>query len=328
MVKCLVTKLQGVVNNDSLLKLGELRIPCFGNNATAYSINGNEYSVVYFGTNKINVDLLGENKVTFTDGTTTLSNEDGKSNSKNILGDKAFTLSVVQKYNIKGLYFCPTAIDRIAVDTSFDLSELGAIPELRFLNVDKGYKGNIDETLNKAKNIKSLYIFSNLEFSLSSISASLKDLVLTSRNVKGVIADLKKFTFNEVKDWAQTINDSSITGDLADIPSTVCYINSPYSKVSWTKGKRSSGSIMAINTDVQLGFVSHADVDNMFIDQSTCTLNSSSLTDKHSGNVNRIKVKCPSDYTPSSDAQSAIRTLYEKGLTNIIVNGVEMNSYK
>ena len=75
-------------------------------------------------------------------------------------------------------------------------------------------------------------------------------------------------------------------------------------------------------------FASHEDVDNMFIDQSTCTLDTNPSNDTHGGGILKIKVHCPNDYTPSSEAKAAIRTLYGKGLTNIIVNDKEMDAYK
>ena len=66
----------------------------------------------------------------------------------------------------------------------------------------------------------------------------------------------------------------------------------------------------------------------MFVDQSTCTLDTNPSYDTHGGAILKIKLSCPNNYTPSSEAKAAIRTLYGKGLTSIIVNGKEMDAYK
>ena len=151
-------------------------------------------------------------------------------------------------------------------------------------------------------------------------------LTLSSK-VKGTIAEVAKIV--NMKDWGQCINQSSIEGDLADVPSNVFYTNLPAKAVTWTKGKRNTGSILGINVDGKnQRFASHEDVDNMFVDQSTCTLDTNPSNDTHSGNIKRIKINCPEDYTPSSEAQTAIRTLYGKGLTSITVNNKEMDAYK
>ena len=88
--------------------------------------------------------------------------------------------------------------------------------------------------------------------------------------------------------------------------------------------------MLAINADsgTSQHFVSHEDVNNMFIDQSTCTLDTNPSNDAHGGAIRKIKVFCPDNYTPSSEAQAAIRTLYSKGLTSITVNGEEMDTYR
>lgn len=48
MNKCFKTKLNGAVNNPSICKLGELRLPCVGKLNSPATINGNYGSVVYF----------------------------------------------------------------------------------------------------------------------------------------------------------------------------------------------------------------------------------------------------------------------------------------
>ena len=328
MNKCFKAKLNGAVNNSSICKLGELRLPCVGKLNSPASINKGYGSIVYFEKENFVAKIISSDNVTFTDGTTTLNGSTESIVSKDILSNKNFVLSLYPKYGIKSLTFTTNTTLNIAIDSKFDFSKLGALPDLIFLNIGKGYNGNIDYVLKNAKKLRILSVNGEVEFSISSISSVLNDLRLTeASNVKGTIAEVAKI-FNK-KDWAQTVNQSSIEGDLADVPANVFYINLPANGMTWTKGKRNSGSILAINSDKRSQyFVSHEDVDNMFVDQSTCTLDTNPSNDTHGGAIKIIKVFCPDNYTPSSEAQAAIRTLYGKGLTSIIVNGEEMDTYR
>lgn len=328
MNKCFKTKLNGAVNNPSIGKLGELRLPCVGKLNSPGYINRDDNSIVYFGRENFVAEIISSDNVTFTDGTTTLEGSTESVVSKDIQNDKNFVLSLTPKYGIKVLNFTTDTKSNIAIESNFDFNKLGVLPNLRLLTIEKGYNGNIDYVLKNTKSLSSLNITGEIEFSVSSISTVLTSLVMIGASkVKGTIAEVAKII--NTKDWAFAINQSSIEGDLADVPANVLYINLPSKGVTWTKGKRNSGSILAINTtNSKQHFVSHEDVDNMFVDQSTCTLDTNPSNDTHGGAVLKIKVNCPNNYTPSSEAQAAIRTLYGKGLTNIIVNGKEMDAYK
>ena len=329
MNKCFKTKLNGVVNNPSICKLGELRLPCVGKLNSPATINGSWNSVVYFQKENFVAEIISSDNVTFTDGTTTLEGSTERIVSKDILSNKKFVLSLYPKYRIKALNFTTDAKSNIAIESEFNFGKLGALPNLVFLHIENGYNGNIDYVLKNAKKLTSLNITGEVEFSISSISTVLVSLqLLNAVRVKGTIAEVAKVV--NMKDWGQAINQSSIEGDLADVPANVFYINLPNKGVTWTKGKRNSGSILGINldSDTRQHFVSHEDVDNMFVDQSTCTLDTNPGNYTHGGAILKIKVNCPNNYTPSSEAQAAIRTLYGKGLTSIIVNGKEMDAYK
>lgn len=329
MNKCFKTKYNGVVNNPSICKLGELRLPCVGKLNSPATINGGWNSVVYFQKENFVAEIISSDNVTFTDGTTTLEGSTERIVSKDILSNKKFVLSLYPKYGIKTLNFTTDAKSNIAIESDFNFGKLGALPNLIYLYIGNGYNGNIDYVLKNAKKLTSLNITGEVEFSISSISTVLVSLqLLNAGRVKGTIAEVAKIA--NMKDWGQVINQSSIEGDLADVPANVFYINLPNKGVTWTKGKRNSGSILGINVDrdTRQHFVSHEDVDNMFVDQSTCTLDTNPGNDTHNGAILKIKVNCPNNYTPSSEAQAAIRTLYGKGLTSIIVNGKEMDAYK
>ena len=328
MNKCFKTKLNGAVNNPSICKLGELRLPCVGKLNSPATINGGYGSVVNFQKVNFVAEIISSDNVTFTDGTTTLEGSTESVVSKDILSNKKFVLSLYPKYGIKGLIFTTDTKSNIAIESEFDFNKLGVLPNLTYLRIENGYNGNLDYVLKNAKNLSNLSVAGEVEFSVSSISKVLASLfLLTASKVKGTILEITKIL--HVRDWGQVINKSSIEGDLADVPANVFYVNLPAKSVTWTKGKRTAGSILAINVDSMIQrFASHEDVDNMFIDQSTCTLDTNPSNDTHGGGTSKIKINCPNDYTPSSEAQAAIRTLYGKGLTSIIVNGKEMDAYK
>lgn len=327
MKKCFNAKLNGAVNNPSICKLGELRLPCVGKLNSPATINGGYSSVVNFQKENFVAEIISSDNVTFTDGTTTLEGSTESVVSKDILSNKKFVLSLYPKYGIKGLIFTTDTKLNIAIESEFDFNKLGVLPNLAYLRIEKGYNGNIDYVLKNAKKLSNLTVAGEVEFSVSSISNVLASLfLLNASKVKGTISEITKIL--HVRDWGQVINKSSIEGDLADVPANVFYVNLPAKSVTWTKGKRTTGSILAINVDqMSQRFASHEDVDNMFIDQSTCTLDTNPGNDTHSGSTSRIKINCPNDYTPSSEAQAAIRTLYGKGLTSITVNGKEMDAY-
>lgn len=330
MNKCFKAKLNGVVNNPSICKLGELRLPCVGKLNSPATINGGYSSVVYFQKDNFVAKIISSDNVTFTDGTTTLEGSTESIVSKDILSNKKFVLSLSPKYGIKVLNFTTDVKSNIAIEPEFDFNKLGILPNLLYLNIRNGYSGNLDYVLKNAKSLSSFLISGKVEFSVSSIPNTLNELALQSAsNVKGTIAEVATKVINTKKDWAQVMNQSSIEGDLADVPANVFYVNLPAKSVTWTKGKRTTGSILAINVDqMTQRFASHKDVDNMFIDQSTCTLDTNPSNDTHGGAIKKIKINCPNNYTPSSEAQAAIRTLYGKGLTSITVNGKEMDAYK
>ena len=148
-----------------------------------------------------------------------------------------------------------------------------------------------------------------------------------SPNIYGNLADIPSAVFKN--DSGGTINESGISGDLSILPKNVSYINiGDYNTdgrglYTWTKGNRTGEDTSIICGFNKGKFASAIDVDNMLIDAAGSTLNP--VTDSHEGYNRIINCYVIGDYTPSSDAQSAIRTLYDKGLSRIIVNDIELN---
>lgn len=321
-----ITRLAGVAENNDLRKFGELRLPCYGDESSkAFGVN-NENGIISCMNKPVVYNIIGD--VTFTDGTKSLDSTVGTNVIKRIVTNKDFILQCLNKYNIFSLKLTQGE-GNLNVKSDFDISALGILPSLTKLEV-RGCQGDLNGTVRKAKQLSSLIVAqTNVALSIDSIPTEIKYLSLgNATNITGSIADLKRFNLQDMKDWAQVINNTIISGDLADIPSSVCYINAPNNPLIWTKGKRANASLLAINMNLQNGFATVADVDNMFIDQSTCTYNGNTLPDNHGGSVHAINVKCVQSYTPSSEAQTAIRKVYAKGITEIKVNNISMEQYK
>lgn len=131
----------------------------------------------------------------------------------------------------------------------------------------------------------------------------------------------------------------SIGGDASLLPRKLFYWtgsnntgsnpNRQYAVYTWTLGGRTgadawimccSGSATGSNFTLK----SDEDVNNMLIDQSGCTFDADKAS-THDGDGSKIKCKTVSgSYTPSEDAIAAIATLKSKGITAVIVNGVEL----
>lgn len=135
MNKCFKAKLNGAVNNPSICKLGELRLPCVGKLNSPATINGGYSSVVYFQKDNFVAKIISLDNVTFTDGTTTLEGSTESIVSKDILSNKKFVLSLSPKYGIKVLNFTTDVKSNIAIEPEFDFNKLGILPNLLYLNI-------------------------------------------------------------------------------------------------------------------------------------------------------------------------------------------------
>lgn len=328
MNKCLKKTLTHLVGNDKLLKFNEIKLHCYGKSDEQFRVCGSEWGIVDTNSNAT-IKIISTDGVTFIDGSTTLDVKTEK--TKNILSDKKFTLSIIPKESVTVLNIKNDGSCLFSDKDKMDLSKLTWLTGLKKLRISFNFKGDINNLV-KHSQVTDLIIGScpDLYLDISNLPSSTTTMQITScKNITGKIADVAKLNLTENKDWAFTIRNSGISGDLADVPSSVRYVTVPYPKLTWTKRKRTNAYLLAIDTTLdQLGFASHSDVDNMFIDQSTCTLDADSLNSQHDNKVKKIVVRCPNSYIPSTDAQAAIRTLYKKGLTNIIVNNIEMNKYK
>lgn len=261
MGKCLITKLNGIVNNDNIQKLGELRFQLlpvssptadtegitlkFSKN-TSVAISGNAYFTdsALSANNGKTVDFTGNNAQLIY-----VSNNDGY-------------LSIPDKYDIMTLQASYSK-------TMLDLDLLKFSNKLGIL-VCKA-SGNIS-ILGNLKNISTVQIKGDeLYGDIKGLkdATNLETLEIASLNITGDISSLSKLNkCNRI-----ILKGAVLTGDLSDLPTKCKYfesIDANYTNInhlSWSKERQSTSNIVALN-EVWLD----KDVDKMLINQAKCNV--------------------------------------------------------
>lgn len=297
MGKCLITKLNGIVNNDNIQKLGELRFQLlpvssptadtegimlkFSKN-TSVAISGNAYFTdsALSANNGKTVDFT-ENNAQFI----YVSNHDGY-------------LSILDKYAIMALQ---VNYSKAIID--LDLLKFTDKLETLFCKAS----GNISN-LGNFKNISTIQITGDELYGDIKIlkgAANLEILEIGSLDITGDISSLSKLDkCNRI-----ILRGAVLTGDLSDLPTNCKYfeaVDYNYTHVnhlSWSKERSSTSKIVALN-EVWLD----NDVDKMLINQAKCNVG---FTSSDQSWFKAITVH--GNRTSASD--EAIRTLQGKGYT-------------
>lgn len=319
MSKCFITKLQGVVNNPSLLKLGELRI--------GFSNNDNQSNIQSIGigvTNPISLEILGDGYFTDAKGNENhgkTMNFSYSSNSVNIVGTN--TLSIIGKYYLNTLsvssvqtniaYF---SIDDLKLSKNLskinlnsknitgDIASLGNLTELNFLSF---YGSKVVGDIASLGNLTKL---TTLNLSNVAVSGSLnilsKLLKLQSLNISytNIIGNIDVLYSNSKLTEFMAVN-TDISGDLAKLPESCRFLaitnknNTPF---TWST-RSASSKIIAISSKPKI-----TNIDKMLQDQAQCQVGFTS------SDIESYKtISCIGNRTSASDA--AVQTLQSKGYT-------------
>ena len=297
MGKCLITKLNGIVNNDNILKLGELRLQLL----PVSSPTADTEAVTLKFSKNTSVAISGN--AYFTDSALSANNGKTVNFTGNIqqliyLSNNDGYLSILDKYDIMILQVNHAK-------TMLDLDLLKFTNKLEIL-VCKA-SGNISK-LGNFKNISTIQIKGDeLYGDIKSLNddTNLEILEIDSLNITGDISSLSKL--NKCK--RIMLKGAVLTGDLSDLPTNCKYFEctdrnyTHISHLSWSKERPSNSNIVALN-EIYLD----NDVDKMLINQAKCNVG---FTSSDPSWFKAITVHG----TRTSSSDEAIRTLQGKGYT-------------
>lgn len=294
MGKCLVTKLNGTVNDSSLLRLGEMRIHI----SRIDSPTGQTQGMTFSFTKNTDLEILGDGY--FTDST--LSENKGK---KITIGNTTtyvyvsngdFDVCILDKYSVKDIYMHSTKVDQTykkdGVKT-FDISQLyyctniktlvaphdvliGDISSLKncsklnilLINDNSKISGDISVLKDKTLLTNLNMGYSKLEGDISNLSnlVNLEKLDFNyCRGIYGNIASLKDLS--KVKEL--NLEYCIVNGDLSQVNANCCYVDLTYSydsKLTWTARPSSANVISFISSG------SMDNIDKMLQDQANCVV--------------------------------------------------------
>ena len=296
MGKCLVTKLNGIVNNINLKKLGELRLSIQKSvvlTADARTITLGCYSPV-------DIEVIGGyfTDKTFSENYGTTAKAEANITKELIVSNNDCILRFINKSDVISFTL---GKNFAATDFIFDLSELkySGITTANFYST-----GNLAEDISILKDIPQLKSINISRCECFGDIASLAD----SKNLEVFIASHCSKIYGDISSLVNnsklkrlSLSDTSVLGDLSYLPSSTYYISlSENASAKWKRERPSSSPIISIEGNPLLG----TDVDAMFINQAKC---SPSTEDT----VKKIVVKG----TKTSSSDSAVSSLQSKGYT-------------
>lgn len=303
MNKCFITKLPSSVDNDNLPVLGQLKINWLkqsdlkNNDSRAIGLRTNDSITVKVSgahlTDKTLTSNLGNTKtITSANGSVWLyiSNDadailtiDNKYSllSLNFSYDNNWSIPRSASLDIEDIRYCTnlTVLKLPRMQVSGDISVVSKFTNLTELDLyDTQVSGDIS-VLSKFTNLTYLRL-SNTQVSgdinVLSNFTNLTELNLNNTQVSGDISALSKLT--KLK-YLPGLKGISLTGDMSKIPAKVSFIAQDGRKVStnftWTANGRKNATLLAMEGNIPFDTVS---MDNMLIDQATCTVASSAST--------------------------------------------------
>lgn len=267
MKKCFVTKLQGSVDNPSLLRLGEVRIKLNEvNNPTAHT-QGFSLEAI----KPVTLEIIGDGYFTNDTLTQNLGKTKVISSLESIWVSNGAEIAVLDKYNLKKIinyYQGEDASKIFANNLHLDLSDLSYSNALTdFVMYNTQISGNIED-------LKTLTALTYLNITGTQISGNIGDLktltALTSINIGGgetaITGDIGELsTLTKLSEM--NLYNCKLTGDLATLPASFHHLllnNSAGSTLTWSTRPSSSKIISIISNAV------FTNVDKMLQDQAKC----------------------------------------------------------
>lgn len=324
MAKCLVTKLNGSVDNNELLRIGEMRIKVESVESPTKDTQGFSCSF----SEPTTFEIVGEGY--FTDDT--LTENKGKSmvvpanNNTSIIVSQATIVSIRDKYNL-------STLDSFVLNgTPYGQNKVLNIEDLKYshnINHLNLYNMKVTGDIAAFKDIHALKELLINSTNITGDIASLKDITslnrinLSDTNVTGDIASLKNLTalteisLNNIQitgDIAQLESCSntgrisiqnSVYGDLSKLPEKcffISFVGSNDATYTWTS-RPSSYNIFATEGEIKVD-----NIDKMLQDLAQCQAAIPSTNESWYKIIKAIGTR-----TSASDA--AVQTLQSKGYT-------------
>ena len=326
MNKCLVTKLNRPVDNDNLLRIGEIRL--FNTKLSNPTINTQFMSLTF---NKdTNLEIVGD--AYFTDSTLAENKGKTKSYLANQKGDFHVSnndcqIAILDKYSLIKVEVNAHKVGdledfRFSKDLSFitikDTEQTGDIENLKNLTALTSLILNntqVSGNISALKNLTSLTTLNLYNTQVSGNISALKNLTsLTTLKlsnqktpITGAIGELRNLT----KCTEIYLSYGKFTGDLATLPSVCRYISLEYDKgsvLTWST-RPSSAKIIAMAVKSTL-----TNIDKMLQDQAQCQVGFT-----ESDEIWKKSILIGGTRTSASDA--AVATLQQKGYT-VVINPV------
>ena len=296
MGKCLVTKLNGIVDNINLKKLGELRL----NIQKSAALKADARTIKLSCYSPVDIEVIGGyfTDKTFSENYGTTAKVEANINKELIVSNNDCILRFTNKSDIISFIL---GKNFAATDFIFDLSELkySGVTIADFFNMV-----NLAEDISIIKDItqlKSLVISNSRCFGdIASLVTSKNLEVFTASYCPKIYGDISNLV-NNSKLKKLSLKGTAAFGDLSYLPSPTFFISlSENASAKWKRERPSSSPIINIEGNPLLG----TDVDAMLINQAKC---SPSTED----NIKKIEVKG----TKTSLSDSAVSSLQSKGYT-------------
>lgn len=320
MVKCLVTKLNGSIDNKELTKLGELRI----NINKSSNPSGSNREITFRVNSSATLEIIGDGY--FTDKTLTQNNGKTKvineNNNTFYVSNDVKMLSIISKYDIKSLNLIGNISEMQLIDLKYcklisslfitnsslitgDIEILNEFPNfIDILAEYSGISGDIASLKDKINMVRLRMSNTLVGGDISNLSklVNLTSLSLGNINVR-VTGDLSSLSkMSKLKD--ATFKIASVTGDLASLPSGCRLISLIGNSASVTWGNRpSTATILAIEGNVPLD-----NIDEMLQNQAQCKVG---FVSSDAAIYKSISVKG----TRTSASDAAVSNLQQKGYT-------------
>lgn len=312
MRKCLITKLSGVVQNEDLLKMGELEIILKGNSSSGKrmpSFSFTEATVIKAINGLISAELVNNGNKAQELNISSLSG------NMSCFADGEVRLRVENKYNLVKLY---EQDNDFFADLEIDLADLKYCKSLTTLNI--GLKNTVKGSLEDIKDLPITAIYLNPE--TPSDLANVKGWTLTNvvllNNVYGDISNVHTSFASIIKVTVFGTEGKSLHGDLGKLGDKIQIFSSNgdtnmSENFTWSSStvRPSSYSFIPI---WNVRFATGTDVDNYLINAASCNFDS--------GHDKNIIIFCTNG-TRSSASDAALATIKSNGYT-VSLNGVDL----